>query len=57
MRCLMPALGWYEWQEREPVPGAGKRRPPKQPYYIHSDVSPVIAFAGLMAVWRAPEDR
>jgi putative SOS response-associated peptidase YedK len=55
-RCLMPALGWYEWQEREPEPGAAKRRAPKQPYYIYSDATPVVAFAGLMAVWRASKD-
>jgi putative SOS response-associated peptidase YedK len=52
-RCLMPALGWYEWRQGEVVPGAGKRRPVKQPYYIYCDQSPVIAFAGLMAHWRA----
>lgn len=57
MRCLMPARGWYEWQARAPAPGAGKRRSPKQPYYVYSDASPVIAFAGLMAVWRTPDDQ
>ena len=54
-RCLMPALGWYEWNERQALSGAGKSRPAKQPYYIHCDQSPVIAFAGLMANWRAPD--
>jgi putative SOS response-associated peptidase YedK len=54
-RCLMPALGWYEWNERQALPRAGRGRPAKQPYYIHCDQSPVIAFAGLMARWRAPD--
>ena len=39
-RCLIPATGWYEWQET-----GGKR---KQPYYLHLD--DVFAFAG---VWTA----
>ena len=39
-RCLVPATGWYEWQDT-----GGKR---KQPYYLHFDR--VFAFAG---VWTA----
>jgi len=54
-RCLMPARGWYEWNARELVHAGGKGRPVKQPYYIHCAQSPVIAFAGLMANWRAPD--
>jgi putative SOS response-associated peptidase YedK len=54
-RCLMPALGWYEWQAREPQPGSTPRRAPKQPFYVRSDATPVVAFAGLTAVWRAAE--
>jgi putative SOS response-associated peptidase YedK len=52
-RCLMPAFGWYEWQALEPVPG--RRRSAKQPYYICSETSPVVAFAGLMALWHTPD--
>jgi putative SOS response-associated peptidase YedK len=56
MRCLMPAQGWYEWNERESAAvGSGKGRATKQPYYIHCESSPVIAFAGLFAYWQAPE--
>ena len=39
-RCLVPATGWYEWQD------TGQKR--KQPYYLHFDR--VFAFAG---VWTA----
>lgn len=52
-RCLMPAFGWYEWQALQPVPG--RRRGAKQPYYIESETSRVIAFAGLMALWHTPD--
>jgi putative SOS response-associated peptidase YedK len=55
-RCLMPALGWYEWREQERADrGAGRRRARKQPYFIYCQSSPVIAFAGLMAHWQAPD--
>lgn len=57
LRCLMPAQGWYEWHERAaPEGGAGAEHATSQPYYIFSPFSPVIAFAGLLAVWQnAPE--
>jgi transcriptional regulator with XRE-family HTH domain len=45
LRCLMPAQGWYEWQERGDLTPTRKGRAPKQPYYIHCDQSPVIAQA------------
>ena len=37
-RCLVPALGWYEWQ------GA---RAPKQPWVFHLDGFVPFAFAGI----------
>jgi len=37
-RCLVPALGWYEWQ------GA---KPPKQPWLFHRDGFQPFAFAGI----------
>lgn len=37
-RCLVPALGWYEWQ------GA---KPPKQPWLFHRDGFTLFAFAGI----------
>jgi putative SOS response-associated peptidase YedK len=37
-RCLVPAMGWYEWQ------GA---KAPKQPYIFHRDGFAPFAFAGI----------
>lgn len=48
-RCLMPALGWYEWNEKEKVRNANGRLV-KQPYFFSSPNSKVIAFAGLWAM-------
>src|SRR5215468_10939761 len=53
-RCLLPADGFYEWQQ---VAGNGKTR--KQPYLIHRADGGVLAFAGLYEIWRdkaVPED-
>jgi putative SOS response-associated peptidase YedK len=44
-RCIVPALGFYEWHVN---PDAGK-----QPYYIHPDDQDVFGFAGL---WRSRVD-
>jgi putative SOS response-associated peptidase YedK len=46
-RCLLPADGFYEWQQ---VTGDGK--PHKQPYFIHRADGGVLAFAGLYEIWR-----
>jgi putative SOS response-associated peptidase YedK len=46
-RCLLPADGFYEWQQ---VAGNGKAR--KQPYFIHRGDGGVLAFAGLYEIWR-----
>lgn len=54
MRCLMPARGWYEWNEQQPVRNESGRLV-KQPYFISSPASEVIAFAALWSVWRRPE--
>lgn len=43
-RCLVPAVGWYEWQ--------GKAAP-KQPYVFHVDGFRPFAFAGI---WTAREE-
>jgi len=44
-RCLVPALGWYEWR----VEPAGK-----VPYYIHLRGSAGLYFAGLWSEWKNP---
>jgi len=46
-RCILPADGFYEWQER---PGSDR----KQPWYIHDPDDRPLAFAGIWTVWRDP---
>jgi putative SOS response-associated peptidase YedK len=45
-RCLIPADGFYEWQQT-----AGGSRGKKQPYYIHRPDGAPFAFAGLWEKW------
>ncbi|MPZ58199.1 MAG: SOS response-associated peptidase [Rhizobiales bacterium] len=45
-RCLIPADGFYEWQEI----GGGPRRP----FYVHAKDGAPFAFAGLWEVWSGP---
>ena len=52
-RCLMPALGWYEWNPNEPAPDASGREG-KQPYFLFCPENPVIAFAGIRSIWERP---
>lgn len=47
-RCLLPADGFYEWQDR----GADER---KQPYHLHDPEGRPLAFAGVWTAWRDPE--
>jgi putative SOS response-associated peptidase YedK len=46
-RCLLPADGYYEWQQ----PPAGVKAP-KQPYFICRPDHGQLAFAGLYELWR-----
>ena len=49
-RCLVPAMGWYEWKEIERVdPSTGEVKKAKQPYFIRLPDRRPIAFAGLMS--------
>jgi putative SOS response-associated peptidase YedK len=43
-RCLMPAAGWYEWQN---IGGA------KQPHYVYRRDRALFCFGGVMSKWRA----
>ncbi len=52
-RCLMPARGWYEWNEKEQV-RSESGRVVNQPYFLHSPNAEVIAFAGIWAAWESP---
>lgn len=44
-RCLIPALGYYEWQK---VDGG------KVPYFLHDPDGGLLAMAGLYEFWRDP---
>lgn len=48
-RCLLPADGYYEWQQ----PPAGTKAP-KQPYFICRPDHGQLALAGLYELWRDP---
>ena len=48
-RCLIPADGFYEWQDR------GEDRK-KQPFFIHMKDGSPMALAGLWEVWHDPDD-
>ncbi|HVT30321.1 MAG TPA: SOS response-associated peptidase [Lacipirellulaceae bacterium] len=48
-RCLVPADGFYEWQQ---TTGGGHRK--KQPYFIHRPDHEPFAFAGLWEIWKQP---
>lgn len=47
-RCLLPADGFYEWQDR----GDGRK---KQPYHLADPDGDLLVFAGIWTVWRAAE--
>lgn len=59
-RCLLPADGYYEWytpeHEGQDTPGEDKKRkkPRKQPFFIHHPDGSVLAMAGLYEIWRDP---
>ncbi|SOE09034.1 SOS response associated peptidase (SRAP) [Streptomyces sp. 2323.1] len=50
-RCLLPADGFYEWQNVAATKTAKAR---KQPYFISPDDGQVMALAGLYEFWRDP---
>jgi putative SOS response-associated peptidase YedK len=50
-RCLIPADGFYEWQQQ---PGGGRAK--KQPFYIHRPDHAPFAFAGLWELWTDKSD-
>ena len=52
-RCLIPAEGWYEWQEIERLdPATGELKAAKQPHFLHATDGMLVCFAGLMSLWR-----
>jgi len=43
-RCLVPAVGFYEWLT--------KKDEPKKPYFIHMKNEDIFAFAGVWSTWK-----
>lgn len=51
-RCLVPALGWYEWRSESRVDTTtGEIAELRQPYFLHLDGLAPISFAGLWSSW------
>lgn len=46
-RCIVPASGFFEWQEE-----GGK----KQPLYLRIRESPIMGLAGIWEKWNTPEE-
>ncbi len=53
-RCIMPALGWHEWNEKEKVRNRAGRQV-NQPYYHHAADDSMLAIAGLWSIWTSTE--
>jgi putative SOS response-associated peptidase YedK len=54
-RCLLPADGYYEWYEPEARRAGdrpGRRKVPKQPFFIRARDGKPLALAGLYELWR-----
>jgi putative SOS response-associated peptidase YedK len=52
-RCLVPALGWYEWRSESRVDTrTGEISPVRRPYFIHLEGLEPLCFAGLWSRWR-----
>lgn len=50
-RCLLPALGYYEWYTS---PTAGTGHPVKYPFFIRPKDDGMFVMAGLYEFWRDP---
>lgn len=50
-RCLLPADGFYEWQQ---IRVSDRSKVRKQPYFISQEDGEVMALAGLYEFWRDP---
>ncbi len=49
-RCLLPALGYYEWRKET---DGGK--PVKQPYFLAPKDGSLVHMAGLYEFWKGPQ--
>ncbi len=51
-RCLVPAIGWYEWSTEGRVDTrTGEVAEVRQPYFIHLEGLAPLCFAGLWSRW------
>lgn len=51
-RCLVPALGWYEWRTESRVDTeSGEVTDVRQPYFVHLEGLAPLCFAGLWSRW------
>ena len=56
-RCLVPAVGWYEWRTESRIDTAtGEIHELRQPHFIHLDGLQPLAFAGLWSSWKPEND-
>jgi putative SOS response-associated peptidase YedK len=56
-RCLVPAVGWYEWKAVERTdPATGEIIKAKQPHFFHLPDNRLFAFAGVIAMWKPAND-
>lgn len=56
-RCLIPAEGWYEWQETQRIdPATGEITAAKRPHFVYRPDRTLFCFAGLAALWTHPGD-
>ena len=56
-RCLIPAVGWYEWKTTEQAdPETGEIKQVKQPHFFHLPDDQLFSFAGILATWTAPDE-
>lgn len=49
-RCVLPALGYYEWRA-ESEGGTSV----KQPYFLHPEEAPLLSMAGIYEFWKGPD--
>lgn len=49
-RCILPALGYYEWR-----PETEDGKPVKQPYLLRPEDGSLLSMAGLYEFWKGPD--
>ncbi len=55
-RCLIPAVGWYEWKTiAQADTSTGEIKTIKRPHFFHLPGNRLFCFAGILAMWTAPD--